>query len=30
MLDKDNNKANAFSKRNNYIKTKNLFNYNIF
>jgi len=29
-LNKDNNKANALNKRNNYIKTKKLFNYNIF
>ena len=30
ILDKDNNKANALNKRSNYIKTKKLFNYNIF
>jgi len=28
-LNKNNNKANALSKRNNYIKTKRLFNYSI-
>jgi len=28
-LDKDNNKANALSKKSNYIKTKKSFNYNI-
>jgi len=30
ILNKDNNKANALNKRNNYIKTKKSFNYNIF
>ncbi len=30
ILNKDNDKANALNKRNNYIKTKKSFNYNIF
>ncbi len=29
ILDKDNNKVDALSRRNNYIKTKKSFNYNI-
>ena len=29
ILNKNNNKVDAFNKRNNYIKTKKLFNYSI-
>jgi hypothetical protein len=29
ILDKNNNRANAFNKKSNYIKTKKLFNYSI-
>ncbi len=29
ILDKNNNRANALNRKNNYIKTKKLFNYTI-
>ncbi len=29
ISDKDNNRADAFNRKNNYIKTKKLFNYSI-
>ena len=30
ILDKNNNRADVFSKKSNYIETKKLFNYSIF